>query len=191
MCESSYCCHPYRWMALLLLLVLWFAGYIWIGPCIEWLSTGAGLSTFFLLWNNPWVIQLLYQRPLYYEDLYICTLLQGQDIDDAGSQVLRRKFEQYFVIIATFLISLSTFGVLYFKLFRLHGNYNKAQVASLAAATLSGVNMIQKTLCKIMLSIIVRKHRNSVRVIKLHKQNVQEELSELSYTDPSPKDARV
>jgi hypothetical protein len=150
---------PRRWL-FIFPPVGWLIWFFRVETDDFWFPFSMGITIFTILQNYPAIIKNLYGKPYYYDDLLLHNYLKRKLVVQNDQIIVRKLYEQCFVIIATWVISFSTFGLLFYKLFQFKGLlYTKAQIWSLLAGSVAGIDMTQGTLCKFALRILIERQR--------------------------------
>jgi len=150
---------PRRWL-FIFPPICWLLWFLRVETDEFWFPFAMGVTVFTILQNYPAFIKNLYGKPYYYDDLLLHTYLKRKLVVREDQIVVRKLYEQCFVIIATWVIAGSTFGLLFYNLFRFEGlPYTEAQIWSLLAGSAAGIDMTQGTLCKLVLRVLIHRQR--------------------------------
>lgn len=136
---------------------------IWFTKIIQnqlWFSSSAASTTLALVNNFPIVIKKLYGSSHTYEDLTVKYYIERKLAQHEDQVTVQRQYEGAFMIIATWVLTLSTFGLVYMELFKFDQlPYTWAQIWSIISGAIAGVNMVQSIILRTTLSRLVKRQR--------------------------------
>lgn len=161
---------------------LWFTKHV---TDHTWFAVSSGVSTLAMVNNFPIVIRKLYGASHTYDDLTVKYYIERKLADHEDQIIVQKQYEGAFIIIATWVLSLSTFGLVYLQLFKFDElPYTWAQIWSILSGAVAGVNMCQGLILKTTLNLLVKKQRRKFDAM-YNRQNILIELVKESSIDSS------
>lgn len=150
--------HPLLFIFPIVGWTMWFIKYI---KSQLWFSGSIGLSVLAIVNNFPLVIKKLYGSSHTYEDLTVKYYIERKLINADDQYKVQREYQGAFMIVATWVLSLSSFILVELKLFKFDElPYTWAQIWSILSGAIAGINMCQNLILRTTLGILVKKQRS-------------------------------
>lgn len=171
--------HPFLFIFPIVGWAMWFTKYI---KSQVWFSASIGTSVLAIVNNCPIVVKKLYGSSHTYEDLTVKHYIERKLVDAEDQRKVQREYEGVFMIVATWVLSLSSFLLVHLRLFKFDElPYTWAQIWSILSGAIAGVNMCQNLILRTTLSLLVKNQRTKFE--RIYSANAELKNHEFSLSD--------
>jgi hypothetical protein len=125
-----------------------------------WFATCTGVTVGVMIHNFPVVVRKMYGVSHTYDDLNLKSYIERKLIDEDARFMVQKQYEDAFIVVATWVLSLASFSLVYMELFKFDNlPYSWGQIWSILSGAVAGVNMVQSWILSLVLGLLVRKQR--------------------------------
>ena len=161
----DYCVSPHYYI-LLLPIPFWVVWGVNINNSQLFFSLSISSTIFSTLQTNSYIIKYIYSKPETFDNLY----LKKKFSEKTDKFIIEKRFQKLFIIIAIFVITISTFGFIYFQLFDFREARNTpAQIFVLIFGAFLSIENIQRALCGNILWLLIKHQRFLIKKNNLLK----------------------
>ena len=151
----DFCVSPH-YCILLIPIPFWIVWGVNVTNSQLFFSLSMSLSVFSILQTNSYIIKYIYGKQETFDNLY----LKKKITEKIDKFIIEKRFQKLFIIIAIFVITISTFGFIYFQLFDFREAKNTpAQIFVLIFGDLLSIENIQRVLCNNILWLLIKHQR--------------------------------
>jgi len=151
----DFCVSPH-YCILLIPIPFWIVWGVNVTNSQLFFSLSMSLSVFSILQTNSYIIKYIYGKQETFDNLY----LKKKITEKIDKFIIEKRFQKLFIIIAIFVITISTFGFIYFQLFDFREAKNTpAQIFVLIFGALLSIENIQRVLCNNILWLLIKHQR--------------------------------
>jgi len=131
-------------------------------------------TIFSILQTNSFIIKKIYGKPDSFDNFYI----KKKITEKTDKYIIETRFQKLFIIIAFFVITLSTFGFIYFQLFDFSKSQNTpAQIFILLFGALASIHNIQHILCSYVLSMLIKYQKYLIKKTLENRNSIDPSIS--------------
>ena len=163
----DFCVSPHYYI-LLLPIPFWIVWGVNVTNSQLFFSLSMSSTVFSILQTNSYIIKYIYGKQETFDNLY----LKKKITEKTDKFIIEKRFQKLFIIIAIFVITISTFGFIYFQLFDFREAKNTpAQIFVLIFGALLSIENIQRVLCSNILWLLIKHQRFLIKKNNLLKFN--------------------
>ena len=163
----DFCVRPH-YIVYIIPIPFWISWAMNYNPERFFFAMALSSTIFSILQTNSFIIKKIYGKPDSFDNFYI----KKKITEKTDKYIIETRFQKLFIIIAFFVITLSTFGFIYFQLFDFSKSQNTpAQIFILLFGALASIHNIQHILCSYVLSMLIKYQKYLIKKTLENRNN--------------------